>query len=198
MLKGRLWLEVRLIPNAVANGRAYYARYLRAIVHHHRFHGEKPDWWEWRRMLPQPSSGTTGGFDDEDASAAAAAAAGDVCGGAPARGGGVAEVGSSGGDCVVADPVGPVCVVLRPRVYGRHWRHIIDTSSTPHRHVIDTHEHTKEDRGGGRRTVVSKRTTPRVTSGYLFLLTALELTGRDRLLTPRHVPCVICLHSRRE
>ena len=105
------------------------------------------------------------------------------------------------------DPVGPVCVVLRPEVYACHWRHVIDTTDGAETAVggdgggpggVDTDmaDAAAAVAGGGGVEVgetssnpaalaaappavnVVKRSKPRVTSGYLFLLTALELTGQ--------------------
>lgn len=82
--------------------------------------------------------------------------------------------------------VGPVCVVLRPTVYGRHWRHVIDTAAATA--PVEGHVSTKagtdalSTRGGGVESVGilnGTRSKPRVTSGYLFLLTALELAGQE-------------------
>lgn len=215
-------LEVRLIPNAAENGRAYYAEYLRAVAYHHARHGRRDDWWARRRALPPPSSasdirgsnfgGGDAGVVDDDEDAKIAHVADGV----------------GGGRCEGrrrTESVGPVCVVLRPVVYGRHWRHVIDTaaaaaaltitatssfpspaspssSSFPIGAPDDRAEvmvagsssvscptcptcSTRSSSPTSRicptcpaRPTGLKRSKPRVTSGYLFLLTALELTGQ--------------------
>ena len=65
-----------------------------------------------------------------------------------------------------ARAVGPVCVVLRPTTYGEHWRHVIDTAAG-----------SEPEDGGERLGLHASRRQPRVTSGYLFLLTALDIAG---------------------
>ena len=198
-------VEVRLMPNTVGNGRAYFGSYLRAIVHHHHHHGRHPQWWSCRRALV-PTGGDAAVIESLPIIRRC-----DFCGTAPARqlcdrclkvrycnatyqaghwnhatdphkgrcrrAAQASEDGTAppGGDLPVCHgqtvsgrrtavgpvrggvslpvrygktgstrgrAVGPVCVVLRPSVYGRHWRHVIAT------------EH--------------QRVTPRVTSGRVW------------------------------
>jgi hypothetical protein len=114
-------VEIRLMPNDPALGRAYFVSYLRAIAYHRR------RWNNHRREKKKPASSER----TSDASLSDA----DAWWLARTR------------------RKGPLVLAASPEAYGRHWAHVLATRAS--------------------------RATARVTSGYLFLLLALDLAGQD-------------------
>ena len=117
--RARPRVEIRLMPNDPALGRAYFISYLRAIAYHRRR-------WNNRRREKNASSERTSDASLSDADAWWLAR---------------------------TRRKGPLVLAASPEAYGRHWAHVLATRAS--------------------------RATARVTSGYLFLLLALDLAGQD-------------------
>ena len=116
-------VEIRLMPNDPALGRAYFVSYLRAIAYHRRRRND--------RRRENEKKKTASSEPPSDASLRDA----DAWWLARTR------------------RKGPLVLAASPEAYGRHWAHVLATRAS--------------------------RATARVTSGYLFLLLALDLAGQD-------------------
>jgi len=114
-------VEIRLMPNDPALGRAYFVSYLRAIAYHRRRRNDHR-----REKKKTASSERTSDASLRDADAWWLAR---------------------------TRRKGPLVLAASPEAYGRHWAHVLATRAS--------------------------RATARVTSGYLFLLLALDLAGQD-------------------
>ena len=140
-------VEIRLAPNVETLARAYYVSYARAVAHHKRAWVSSRDTRAFVRQAGTDK--TSGDVGDEDD-------------------GSVSETNVSDGDAWWRDRLerrrAPVAFVAAPSTYARHWTHVrLDGP--------------RGDGGDGVPNAGRTRATTRVTSGYAFLLLALDFAG---------------------
>ena len=152
-------VEIRLAPNVETLARAYYVSYARAVAHHAReFYCPKKKRKQTRRddETPKETEETDGGDDGrrrEDSETDSETETNDV---------------TRDRDAWWRDRLerrrAPVAFVAAPSTYARHWTHVrLDGP--------------RGDGGDGVPNAGRTRATTRVTSGYAFLLLALDFAG---------------------
>jgi hypothetical protein len=150
-------VEIRLAPNVETLARAYYVSYARAVAHHAREFRVLEKRKQTRRdETPKETEETEGGDDRrcrEDSETDSETETNDV---------------TRDRDAWWRDRLerrrAPVAFVAAPSTYARHWTHVrLDGP--------------RGDGGDGVPNAGRTRATTRVTSGYAFLLLALDFAG---------------------